>query len=205
MIHNLFPTPIYHENIGPMDQIAEAFVKNAEYPHEAAGHWHTDDKYILSKPPLKKIKSKIKEHVDIFTHEYLQISKKVDFEIQNSWGNRHIAGQWNSQHWHSNCVISGVYYMNVDDLSGPITFSKPHTHMNLFGPMIRFDLDCEFDDNEYFRDSFTIYPKTGDILMFPSHMQHYVSPSQSRSTRYTIAFNLFPRGIVGDGTCELNI
>lgn len=205
MIHKLFPTPIYHENIGALDPMATAFLKNTDYPHEAAGHLHTDDKYILDKNVLKSLKSKIKTHIDLFVHEHLQIKNNINFEIQNSWCNSYDTGEYNTQHWHSNCLLSGVYYAECTEQHSPIIFGKNHLYANLFGPTIRFDLDCEYNENEYHRDFYKIHPVKGDIVIFPSHLLHDVPPSCTDTTRYSIAFNAYPRGSVGAGTCELKL
>ena len=39
------------------------------------------------------------------------------------------------------------------------------------------------------RDNFTINPREGDVLLFPSAMQHYVEPLETDYDRISIAFN----------------
>ena len=39
------------------------------------------------------------------------------------------------------------------------------------------------------RDNFTLDPREGDVLLFPSAMQHYVEPLETDYDRISIAFN----------------
>jgi len=43
-----------------------------------------------------------------------------------------------------------------------------------------------------------IEPKGGEILLFSSSLQHFVEANQSQNDRYSIAFNSFIRGQLGD-------
>ena len=39
-------------------------------------------------------------------------------------------------------------------------------------------------------DRMTIQPKEGGLLIFPSHLRHWVYPNQQEAERISIAFNL---------------
>jgi len=41
--------------------------------------------------------------------------------------------------------------------------------------------------------------------MFPSHLEHMVTPNLTTTPRYSLAFNFFARGTVGGGTSELKL
>ena len=41
-------------------------------------------------------------------------------------------------------------------------------------------------------------PKDNEILMFPSELTHQVEPNMSKERRYSIAFNAFVKGTLGD-------
>ena len=40
--------------------------------------------------------------------------------------------------------------------------------------------------------------KTGDIIMFPSSLNHMVETKQGDNTRISLAFNVFIKGTIGD-------
>lgn len=39
---------------------------------------------------------------------------------------------------------------------------------------------------------------TGDLVLFPSHLQHMVETVQGEQTRISLSFNTFPVGLVGE-------
>ena len=56
------------------------------------------------------------------------------------------------------------------------------------------------------RSTITIKPQQWDLLMFPSILNHSVQPNQSTAkVRYSLAFNTFIRGTVGDSGSQLDI
>lgn len=204
-VHSMFATPLYHENIGTLNQIKKDIVKKCVYDRNAVGHSDTDDKYLLDRPELHSLKTKILNEVNKFTHEVIGISDNVEFFILNSWANRHRPGEYNTQHWHSNCVISGVYYMSVADDSGEIVFKQAHNHVSLFGEMIRFDFKEDHEQNSFNTEEYAFVPSDGDIFLFPWHVEHRVNPNRSKIDRYSIAFNVWVKGVIGDGTCRLEL
>ena len=197
----LFPIPLFYTNIGPLDAIEKSYVVNLEYPDEAAGHDHTADKHILDLPKFANLKDRILNAVYEMIEKEIQ-PKDVHFELQNSWINRHGKGESNTLHWHSNAMLSGVYYIENEPDAGDIVFQRSHLYYNLFHDTVKvsFNEPTMYNTNEFF-----ITPKAGDLILFPSHLEHMVTPNQTDAPRYSLAFNLFARGTVGGGTSELKL
>mgnify|MGYP003325112530 CR=1 FL=1 len=124
----LFSIPLFYANIGTVDPTTMAWVEKLEYPDEAAGHEHTADKYILNKPKLSGLKTQIQEACNVFVKEELKVNDDVVFELQNSWINKHSKDESNSLHWHSNAMLSGVYYIQNEPDAGDIVFNKSHLY-----------------------------------------------------------------------------
>ena len=200
----MWSVPLFKTNIGKPDPITMAWIKNLEYPHEASGHDHTEDKYILDRPKLKKLKAKLKEVCDFFVHQEMGVKENVDFEIQNSWINRHQQGEHNTLHWHSNAMLSAVYYIQNEPNAGQIMFKRSHLHYNLFHDTVRVDFKDEVQ-NQYNLDLFAVEPVSGDLVIFPSHVEHMVTHNETNTERYSLAFNLFARGHVGAGTSQIKL
>ena len=112
------------------------------------------------------------------------------------------ANEQNTLHWHSNAMISGVYYIQNEPGAGDIVFQKSHLYYNLFHDTVRvsFKEPTQYNTNEFY-----ISPKSGDLVMFPSHLEHMVTPNLTTTPRYSLAFNFFARGTVGGGTSELKL
>ena len=198
----LFSIPLFYANLGPLNFITKKYIQSLNYPDEAAGHDHTADKYVLAHPQLKTLAKQIDDAVKTFVKKELKVNDDVEFELQNSWANRHGKNEHNTLHWHSNAMLSGVYYVDSQQNAGDIVFQKSHLYTNLFHDTVRVSYT---ETNEYNTSEFFITPKEGDIVLFPSHLEHMVTPNQTDTPRYSLAFNYFARGTVGAGTSELKI
>jgi len=51
----------------------------------------------------------------------------------------------------------------------------------------------------------TINPNIGDVLVFPSHLEHKVDHSNSDNYRYGLAFNLYCKGTLGNHSVKVNL
>ena len=93
-------------------------------------------------------------------------------------------------------MISGVYYIDADSTTAPITFEKAYMYPNLFHNCVPVTYKKK-NFNQYNIQEFTTNPVTGDILLFPSHLQHKVERADSKKDRYGIAFNVLLKVILG--------
>jgi hypothetical protein len=108
------------------------------------------------------------------------------------WANKAEAGAWHHSHCHSNAWASSVMYLSP---SGSQTwFSRP----NLWGPG---DVTHAVVNVVQPEDLHTIfkYPTTpGKFIIFPASLFHSVNEHDLGSPRYTLSFNAFPSGLIGD-------
>ena len=95
-----------------------------------------------------------------------------------------ISGDCHEIHTHPNCILSGVFYLNVPKGSSDIKFHDPSP----FKKIVR--LDIEDDSNNLSWDWFKITPQAGMILIWKSHIEHEVLTNQSEDGRITAVFNL---------------
>lgn len=96
-----------------------------------------------------------------------------------AWANILSAGDWQAPHMHpaTGNLASGVYYVHVPEKPKPqgcIEFLNPHPVSRHHGVGLTRRL----------------YPKTGDLLLFPSYYIHYVYPFQGPGERAIIAFDV---------------
>ena len=98
----------------------------------------------------------------IIPHELLGYKKN------EYWFNSTTKGQKTAIHNHNEkAIISGVYYLQV-----------PHNSGNLFFK------------NE-FKEEIEIESKKGEIIFFPSMLDHYVSESLTNENRLSLSFNCY--------------
>ena len=85
-------------------------------------------------------------------------------------------------------MFSGVYYIKIPDNSPPVSFSKT-TRPELFLE----PTEC----NVYNSVDWKITVLEGELLIFPSNLQHEVLTNNSPDDRVSLAFNSFVRGSIG--------
>ena len=97
----------------------------------------------------------------------------------NYWTNVNKPGSLNMIHNHvmASCHLSGVYYVQGVD-TGAIRF---YTHEQLYN-LIPTGMP--------YGNKIGHAPSDGDILLFPSYLQHDVDVNLSKKNRITIAFNV---------------
>jgi uncharacterized protein (TIGR02466 family) len=200
-ILDLFSIPLYQSKINTIDIITYTKLTTSEwedpgYSDIPVTHKETSERHILNLPYFSKLKKEVQDHVDFYVYEILGVSKAQSWEITTSWVNKSSPGNYHSNHWHSNSMVSGVLYLSSDSKSGAICFNKDRGHSNLWGDTICIDFE---KDTPYNIESVGVIPKVNDILIFPSILNHSVLINQSNIDRYSLAFNVFPRGIVGKG------
>jgi uncharacterized protein (TIGR02466 family) len=199
----LFAFPLYRSNLGHIPKDVYDTLVGLEFERTPANNnFYSVNKYVLEKDDLAILKNKIMKHVDFFIYNCLEVKENMKFNVENSWVNKYLKGDNSPEHYHGNSLISGVYYIDVDDNTAPITLFKDKTHYNLWTETVRVDFkyqDPEENKSSNFYNALSVqcYPQKGDIVLFPSLLNHEVPPNDTETTRYSLAFNLFPRGTAG--------
>lgn len=99
----------------------------------------------------------------------------------DSWANVSPRGAFHVVHRHGGYSWSGVYYpaaIAQNDAGGRMELLDPRANVAIPGV------------NEHSELRVIITPKAGLMVMFPSWLQHYVTPHQSDTERVSVAFNL---------------
>ena len=115
--------------------------------------------------------------------------------LDNSWFTITDIGGMTKEHDHPNSIISGSFYINVDEDSSPITFQNPNFSSFCLSSVvddlsaIRSGKRPNFLSPYTYRD-YTFLPEKGDLILFPSWVRHGSSyvPNQTVD-RTIISFN----------------
>ena len=194
MLHELFPVPVWEENIGVPDGTLQ-FVENQMY--ERMGAWGntksiSEDKQILEKNPA--LKKHILSNVKHYAYNILLVSPHVEIEIARSWIVLHFPGDYSEFHTHTNSIWSGVYYIECNPMSGDLIFDKTGVYPNCFLPILEPDTNVWVNATvKHHR----MTPEPGSLFVFPSQLMHKADQNQSENCRYCIAFDVFIRGTIG--------
>ena len=143
----------------------------------------TDSKQVLEKKKFKFSKKQVMEEFNFFTKEVLKYENK--FKMSTSWFTKTNKNQQSNYHCHSNCMMSGILYIQVDENSGDINFTDYS--------MTRFLLNPK-EPNLYNSRSWRFKPENGMVIFFPSEVYHKILESHSSIERYSLAFNFIPIG-----------
>lgn len=122
-------------------------------------------------------------------HKKLSLSDSLYQELVMSWINVNHVPSPQEPHAHDDfpgLVFTGVYYPLAE---------KGCSHINFINtnPALKYVIFHKFIDkyNEYNSAEWSIEPETGDLIIFPAWLQHYVSAPRSNTNnkRISIAFN----------------
>ena len=195
----LFPTPVVLAQVERHEEYKEKFVpllteKFLEAPNQKAPWARLEHTWtsFSSDTGLSVWDEQIKQLV----HDYLNYLQgyPIEFEIQiDSWFNVHDSTMYIEQHEHFPSIISGIYYLQLDDNKDyPATFINPfQKDLDRTGAKgIEFEAKCEALKPHTFPNFLDI--KEGDIVLFPSYLSHLVRRSRTNhdNLRISYAFNV---------------
>lgn len=129
----------------------------------------------------------INDYQDILVNPLRMVSEELGVtfsaKILHPWINMYERGSFQEVHWHDDCDIAAVIFLNDEpDFSKFYFFDANHTQFTK--PWVKIITRIK-ESNIY-------YPKiqAGDVILFPSHMMHGVTPHQSDIIRKTMSFNV---------------
>ena len=187
IIHSLFPTPVAKFELGREFTAEEQGFVSAQATHKNVGNTTSSDHYVLRHDTLANLMSFIQASVDKYVKAVYAPKEDIRLRITQSWLNYTKPGEHHHKHAHPNSFISGVLYMKALRESDKIYF---------FNEKYR-PIDLPTNNwNLYNSKSWWFEVGTGDLMLFPSSLTHWVDHVQG-DERISLAFNTFPVGLVG--------
>lgn len=149
--------------------------------HSNRGGWQSPDNFYNDESFLK-FKQYILDHIfQSLTHYNIQ------FKLNNMWININKKDNYNIAHAHPGSHLSGVFWIKASDKCGNLVFNNPHSFVS--HRLIR-STDDELKRKINYTTKFYFKPTEGTLVLFPSHLQHYVESNESDEDRISISFNL---------------
>lgn len=180
---NLFPVQV-HKATPNLDHmiIADYTISQSKFweryttynDPEANNRW-------LTRLPQRKL---LEQSIIDFADEYLkQTNRPVRHKKSNLmlWANVYNQHVSHDLHNHANALLSGIYYPQADTNSSPLIYHSPWEKLLMYDYFLL----------ENGSSHFAIYPKSGDMLIWPSWLDHRM-PTQGASDiqRISIPFNI---------------
>lgn len=154
----------------------------------------SNNKYFLDQKQLNFLKQLIVQDFNNYTKEVFKWDNH--FKMTTSWIAKVEPGKNSHWHNHNNCMYSGILYLQTDEKTGRIIFNQ--------FDLKRFQLEPT-EWNDYNSDELYVQPKNKTIIYFPAEIFHKIEENKSNLTRYSLAFNFVPTGVIGQGDSQVII
>jgi uncharacterized protein (TIGR02466 family) len=188
IINDLFPTPVAVFKYEKLSEKNINFLKNQTTTPNQFNRT-SEDTYILKQKCLSHLKDFVEKCLQQYFMQVYCPKNDVKLKITQSWVNYTNYGQAHHKHSHPCSFVSGCYYINASSETDKIYFYKSENNMLVF------------DSNEwnvYNSGSWWLPVQTGDLILFPSNLEHSVEPVVEKETRMSLSFNSFPVGKIGN-------
>ena len=199
-IFSAFPIPVGFYTLTVDNYEIVNYMETLDY-NRSIGSSSPDADIYLSKN--QKVLNDLPELKRIFTQKMYYHIKDIyewntDFQFTKSWVTKCYPGGFSQTHEHANNLLSGTYY--------------PFGHEG-FSIMFKSPLPQNWDigninaprSSMYSAKEITFQTDDNLLLIFPSYLQHKVMPNNSKDIRYSLAFNVFPKGKISKDDTEITI
>lgn len=183
----LFPQPLSKSKVNEdVCEILVDMLPDYEFGEDEGGlSAVTINKHVLHNKPavLDYLTRRVRQCI-------CELGYHCDVQITTSWFTATLEGGSADEHAHCNSWFSGiVYFDEYDEDSSPIQFVNPPSGVYV----------TPATDNAYNATDEVVVPERGTILLFPSSVRHRVLKNYSQYDRYSLAFNVLPKGHVDVG------
>lgn len=141
------------------------------------GGWHSKDITLLFKDLFLQIEHRCNTLLSDF-------DIAGNSKISSSWININKFKDFNRTHVHPGSFFSGVFYVKVPENSGSLIFENPNqlANNNFYGLKL-------LNNNMINSTTYEFCPTENDLVVFNSHLPHFVKANYSNEDRISIAFN----------------
>ena len=182
--HMMFPIPFYEFDLSNCVEEALGLIPkesndiNPDYP----GITQTNNQVLHTLDHWSFLKDKLEDCLLTIQKEEVYEPSFGHLELSRLWANMALKGSGGDQrqHRHPMAYLSGIFYLT----EGADT--------RFIDPCYARSLSLIEIPNNYMYDSFTITPKPGNVVIFPSYVQHLTLPHTGDNDRITMAFNALP-------------
>ena len=201
MIIDLFPTSVYVDEFSLTDT-------ERDFLLSVPLNRNDDDVASVSSTRLNEEEGyqsflrKVDQHVYEYAFNIMKLDPQYGLKCHCAWVNRNDTGDRTNPHHHSNSLISGVYYIDVEaESQGAIDFTDEKC-----GPFGKFFTLLKYTEQEIRNSHISqIKVKNGMILLFPSILKHGVAMNRSLTPRYTTAFDYMIEGQVSGWVNRMDV
>jgi hypothetical protein len=191
-VYSLFPTPVYSAQFESEFTVEELEFISTESNYDTANLElnpiiSSNSTSVLNSPEMSRINNFIKLHLDNFSKTVMCIDNPLFATM--SWLNKTVQGKSHYQHHHVNSIITGVFYFT--DNPAPIDV---HVNRNVISSPLKMFPNHY---NEFNSHKNTLNIRKGDLILFPSYLEHSTQVTTSIVNRISLSFNTWVSGEIG--------
>ena len=186
---NLFPSPIHILDVDGFDEFKDNLIdKIYELKEEDPKGMSISNRNGWQSSPFNLVNEDDVLHSFLINclSEFPPIKKSIKL-FATAWININPPNAFNMKHNHPTNDLAGVLWIKAPKDCGNIIFSSPNS----------FEISREIDSYKenfqkeicYFH-SYYFPPIEGRIIVFPSHLEHYVDFNKSNEDRISVSFNI---------------
>jgi uncharacterized protein (TIGR02466 family) len=196
-IHSLFPQAVYfstleraltEEELKTIDEYKKKTKKNSGNKFSTDLEQFTTDSYVLKHKTLKNLKEDLTTKIKEYFNEIVCTKDSITPYITQSWFKYTETGQFHHSHHHLNSYLSGIFYIRAKKEVDEIIFNKSNDRQLAL---------IVTKPNPFNAMSCRLSVKTGDVILFPSTLEHEVLPKKGTDLRISLSFNVFVKGTLG--------
>lgn len=150
-------------------------------------NWISEDQTVLNDPKYQILAERVYQELCEFFYGVMQAREHISIAFTESWFNKTERGQRHHRHWHPNSIYSGIVYLAGDETEGRTRFISSQYETVEYNTA---------NSNIYNSKSWSIDPVVGNMLIFPSNVEHLVEDYNSDTPRITLSFNTFLQGVI---------
>jgi len=138
----------------------------------------------------------VKKEINLACNHFISeiLSMECDYHVYNSWATLTKPNCDSVAHSHTNSWISGTYYPEHNKDFNITFYNDFHnfymTKIKQFGV--------------YNSRFFTVNPQKNQLILFFSNLRHKIDKNNSNINRYSLAFNVLPKGDFGVEDSRVN-
>ena len=182
---NLFATPIYKKKLNlNLKELEDYCYHNQKtcFGRRISNHkgWQS--------LPLKRDLTLSSFYIELLNtlNDYKEmVGAKGHIILNDVWININSNGCSNIAHIHTDCFMSGVFYVKTPKDCGDLYFENS----NSVSYEWREKYFNDYRSNLYCNDTWKIEPQANNIIVFPSWTKHGVYTNNSNTDRISISFN----------------
>jgi len=186
-VHELFPLVVYQGEIDCHKEFKSKHLESLKQywfnGYENESPEFSGKIFVHLQEQYKSFFESLKRNIDEYM-KYLNVDyTKLDYHIIKSWVGYHKDDTPELKpHYHNESNISFVYYLDTNETSDKFCVNQRHNRNEVIGGLFETSEQRNLltGFNRYNCNYYTITPKEGTVLLFPSNVYHFTQQFMER-------------------------